>query len=657
MAAVQLDRYGVPTFKGEAEHFDEWHERSIDLYYSRTGEQQATTAISLRGGLQDVAYEAARKIPHEKLITKDREGKPIIDGVKLLIEIVRVALQKEGPIRVTETFEQVFYAKTVYRARGESMQAYIVRRRREFDKLGELSGSTSVSDDIKTHLLLRFSGLTMTQRTSAIASVGNVFELTKIEHALRTQFPTIHEHERPSASSTPHGRSWNTRRAGKGSPSSYGVWTADEDEGFFEPSFEQNDTYEAEFDEGAQEYDESYEVYDEEFDEEDLPQEDDDQETAEAYAAFVQARSAFQHRRKGKGKGKFKKGKGKGNSASTVPPPPTAGTEMSFSGTATFTEQQRAERARRLRVVKSRTTCAACGRFGHWQGDPECAKSGGKSKGKRKGDAAPSTPTTSTSYFVVADDLGFDGISDAYVAHGTFHETVLEPSNICRCCQGGNVNRGANGAHRWVDCRVCRGRIHTAHRTGQDSGIGLWIYFMLNLVLRDPGASRRIWLCAFRRRLQRLASAILQGGHQRAVRNRRGFARVDPWLRASEPEPRAEAQQTQTQQIASAARRLLQVVPVQTPSQQVFQMIEEITDGELCTLAMQFRAHIEQRVMAALAQAPTPSDPSTGLPSCSRFGHQQGSTWRPLSTASSQPVVTSMAQGDAEELPHAPTDK
>ena len=80
MTSVQLDRHGVPTFKGEAEHFDEWRERSIDLFYSRTGEQQATTAISLRGGLLEVAYEAARKIPHEKLITKDAKGAATIDG-------------------------------------------------------------------------------------------------------------------------------------------------------------------------------------------------------------------------------------------------------------------------------------------------------------------------------------------------------------------------------------------------------------------------------------------------------------------------------------------------------------------------------------------------------------------------------------------------
>ena len=119
-----------------------------------------------------------------------------------------------------------------------------------------------------------------------------------------------------------------------------------------------------------------------------------------------------------------------------MPPPPNSGTEMSFHGTATFTEQQRAERARRLRVVKSRTTCAACGRFGHWQGDPECTKNSGKSKGKSKGrDAGSSASTTATSYFVVADDIGFDGISDAYVAGFTPHDTVLEPGSLCNCCQ------------------------------------------------------------------------------------------------------------------------------------------------------------------------------------------------------------------------------
>ena len=95
MSGIQLDRYGVPTYKGEAEFFDEWQERSIDLFYARTGEQQATTAITVRGGLQDVAYEAARKIDHQKLITKDSAGKPSVAGLQHLVEVVREALQQE----------------------------------------------------------------------------------------------------------------------------------------------------------------------------------------------------------------------------------------------------------------------------------------------------------------------------------------------------------------------------------------------------------------------------------------------------------------------------------------------------------------------------------------------------------------------------------
>eukprot|EP00969_Alexandrium_andersonii_P265356 11726942-Alexandrium_andersonii.AAC.1 len=49
---LELDSYGVSSFKGEAELFDEWRERSIDLFYSRTGELQTTTAMSLRGSLK-----------------------------------------------------------------------------------------------------------------------------------------------------------------------------------------------------------------------------------------------------------------------------------------------------------------------------------------------------------------------------------------------------------------------------------------------------------------------------------------------------------------------------------------------------------------------------------------------------------------------------
>ena len=160
---LELDRNGVPVYAGTAEQFDEWKERALDLFHSRTGQDslQASTALALRGGLRDIAYEAARKIPHNELMTLDKDKKPTPHGVDALIEYVRAALQQEKPIRVTETFELVFYDRTVWRASSESMAAYIVRRKREFDKLKELSAATEVSDDIKAHLLLKFSGLSL----------------------------------------------------------------------------------------------------------------------------------------------------------------------------------------------------------------------------------------------------------------------------------------------------------------------------------------------------------------------------------------------------------------------------------------------------------------------------------------------------------------
>ena len=124
--ALEMDKNGVPIYSGAAEQFDEWKERANDLFHSRAGNEalQAATALALRGGLKDVAYEAVRKVDHKELMTVDGNGKPTIKGVEALIEHVRSSLQQEAPIRVAETFELVFYDKSVWRGSGESMAAY-----------------------------------------------------------------------------------------------------------------------------------------------------------------------------------------------------------------------------------------------------------------------------------------------------------------------------------------------------------------------------------------------------------------------------------------------------------------------------------------------------------------------------------------------------
>ena len=70
---------------------------------------------------------------------------------------------------------------------------YIVRRRRDFAKLTELGDQTAVSDDIKSHLLLKLSELIHRERSQVIASCNNKYDLGPIESALCTQFPNVQE--------------------------------------------------------------------------------------------------------------------------------------------------------------------------------------------------------------------------------------------------------------------------------------------------------------------------------------------------------------------------------------------------------------------------------------------------------------------------------
>ena len=57
------------------------------------------------------------------------------------------------------------------------------------------------------------------------------------------------------------------------------------------------------------------------------------------------------------------------------------------------------ERKRKLKELKKRTNCQACGETGHWAGDPEC----------RKGKSSSSSSTTQKTANLA---LGFDASND-----------------------------------------------------------------------------------------------------------------------------------------------------------------------------------------------------------------------------------------------------
>ncbi len=56
-------------------------------------------------------------------MTLDADNKPVVKGVENLIEIALQVLQQDAPIRVSETFELLFYDKSVWRVPSESMQS------------------------------------------------------------------------------------------------------------------------------------------------------------------------------------------------------------------------------------------------------------------------------------------------------------------------------------------------------------------------------------------------------------------------------------------------------------------------------------------------------------------------------------------------------
>lgn len=84
---LECDRYGVPQFDGQSELFEEYQddqERCWDLFYGRDGQEslQVATPLHLRAQLSGAAYEAVRKLTHEKLRTKDADGKATLAGMR-----------------------------------------------------------------------------------------------------------------------------------------------------------------------------------------------------------------------------------------------------------------------------------------------------------------------------------------------------------------------------------------------------------------------------------------------------------------------------------------------------------------------------------------------------------------------------------------------
>eukprot|EP00434_Breviolum_minutum_P011223 symbB.v1.2.009904.t1/scaffold605.1/size182108/4 len=418
---LETDRYGVPQYSGDPEQFEEYVERSWDLFYGRDGQDalQTATPLHLRAQLTGPAYEAVRGLDQKKLRTKDGDGHPLPGGMQLFLDTLKSSIAQETPVRVNELFLAYFYSPNVWRRSSETMAQYIIRRETELKRLQEVSPETTLSDNLRCMLLMIFSGLDAKEQQSVLASVNSEYNYKKVTHALKMQFPNLIQ--RPvvrrdylGAARGGGGPQHGSRIPWKGQRRSKQVLAAvtDDDQEAYEIDDDdvfQNEAEDYYADEGDYDYEDGYVNYsDDEAVESMLSEFPMDQleneSIAEAFATIAQHRQGF----KKKTFGKKPHGSGTPTSSGSVP--------FKASGDITFDQRAKNQRRAAVDFLKGMTQCTACWQKGHWVGDPECPK--GKGKGKGKGKSNSKSPTKkgsgsakkkpSTNLFVLHDGLESD---------------------------------------------------------------------------------------------------------------------------------------------------------------------------------------------------------------------------------------------------------
>ena len=135
------------------------------------------------------AYEAVRKLGHDRLKTKNEKGEPSKDGMRLLLDTLKENRASEVPARVSELFLKAFYDPGIWRKPAETMQQYIARREQDFQH-EEVLPKSSVPEQVCAMMLMTFAGRAPRSIYLAVlSSCNNEYDFKKLSHALRIQFP------------------------------------------------------------------------------------------------------------------------------------------------------------------------------------------------------------------------------------------------------------------------------------------------------------------------------------------------------------------------------------------------------------------------------------------------------------------------------------
>ena len=392
--ALYVDKNSVVHYNGEPKLAEEYEERVLLGFQTLSETEKKGYAAKLKNALFGRAWTLCHlksEISAAKLMTMSQAEESANNGptaaVKLVVQTVRKACERVAPLLKNAAFEDFFFERG-RRKQGEPIQDFIQRRQNEYERMTSLSqGHTKLSMDLQAFFLLRNSGASTTQQRAILGQAGNEYDWDKICEAMMIQLDGDHT-----------GWSKGSGKKGYGNPSSSRNWAfpVDEAETYFE---EESYAYDA-GDEVTTEGGEVWMADENQADEDDGILEDieefehslevlviDSMSTEELDIFAVEgqklARSASHYAQKRR---MVQQGKtNRGFKPSALQHNRTA---VSLDGKLTLNSGQLQES---LSQVKQRTKCHACWQYGHWIGDKECPKGGGKggkgktTKGRRGG--------------------------------------------------------------------------------------------------------------------------------------------------------------------------------------------------------------------------------------------------------------------------------
>jgi len=215
---MEETRRGVPIFHGTPQDLPEWKfkvELKIKIVeqindQGRKAEQMAMLMGDVIDGLRGDALSAAMdlgSVLHRQ------------DGLTSLVtKVERIVIQFKQEEAKALFREGTMTHGLISRQQSESMQQYVIRRRRWYDRLRIMDSETHISENILTDYLLDCSDITETQKLMIKTAVGTgtKWKFDNVALKLKEHHVKIHLNERSKhTTKEPHKgfRSWGNRPA------------------------------------------------------------------------------------------------------------------------------------------------------------------------------------------------------------------------------------------------------------------------------------------------------------------------------------------------------------------------------------------------------------------------------------------------------------